>query len=113
MQGLIRPSVIAAFAAILFLFPADGQVFDPDPSEPKAQQQAEFRFIGAMLGLMPPPIGWLCHLESDYFNPAIPPQAVCEPDPVLIERQEQERQAWLDRLTRNGRRVYSELRRRR
>jgi hypothetical protein len=113
MNQLLRPSILAAIAALLFLFPAYGQTFEPDPQAPGAQQQAEYLFIGAMLGMTPPPLGWNCWLESDYYDPSIPPQAVCEPDPVLIDRQQQERQAWLDRLQRNGRRIVSELRRRR
>jgi hypothetical protein len=113
MRELIRPAVIAAFAALLLLFPAAGQVLDPDPSEPDAQQTAEVRFIGAMLGLTPPPIGWNCTIQTVWYGQMPMVEASCEPDPLLIERQERQRREWEDRLAERHREMRERLGRRR
>jgi integrase len=104
-------ALLSKLAVLLIIFGglAQAQTFDPDPNEPGAQQEAELRALGAMLGMAEPPIGWDCQL-SFVIDPR-PDFAgfVCEPDPLLIEQQEREHRRWQRRLIENSRRNHERL----
>jgi hypothetical protein len=87
-----RLLTLALFTAGL----ASAQLFDPDPRDSNAQQVAEMRAIGAMLGIMPPPIGWFCLISTP--DPNTWSMVECQPDPALIEQQRREQEEWLRRL---------------
>jgi hypothetical protein len=114
MRELFRPSILLGLCALYFLAAAaQGQTFDPNQDEPNAQQTAEFRYVGAFLGLTPPPIGWNCTLQTIWYGPMPMQEASCEPNPVLIEQQERERRACDGRLAERHREMRERLGRRR
>jgi hypothetical protein len=90
----MRKSIVLGLGALYFLLvvAAPAQTFSPDPSEPGAQQTAEARYQMSSMGLMSPPVGWQCvSALPDVYGPTF---VHCEPDPMLLEQQEREREAW-------------------
>jgi hypothetical protein len=84
---------------------AQAQTMDPDPHEPNAQQNAEFRAMAAPLGLAAPPIGWNCTpVMNGDPNGMFWFLMTCEPDSMLIDQQERERREWGQRVLDNARR---------
>jgi TM2 domain-containing membrane protein YozV len=98
-------ALFPVLALALLALPLSAQVFDPDPAEPSAQHNAEFRAMAACLGLAAPPIGWSCTpLVNGAPNGMFYFSMACEPDSMLIDQQERERQEWERRQVQNARR---------
>lgn len=76
---------------------ASAQRFDPDPSQPGAQDFAQRQYLMSRFGFMPAPIGWDCSMSTP--DPDSWTQVVCVPDQALLAEQERERKEW-ERQTR-------------
>jgi len=91
-QNLTPAATAAVLALALLVLPLSAQMMDPDPSESGAQQTAEARYQLSALGIMPPPVGWDC--EQSIPDASGPTYTYCEPNPLLIEQQNREREKW-------------------
>lgn len=92
---------------------AQTPAFDPDPSQPGAQQVAEMRWGMSLFGILPPPIGWVCRWVQMPDFPYSGTSVECQPDPSVIAEQERQQEEWEQELARRAREFYRSLGRQR